>query len=319
MFCTKCGVQVPDNAVFCENCGVKIGTEEPFVQTMPPQSYASAPMYTEVYSNRPLSTNPVLNALKTVACSPLFLAAVIAFSAQIFLNIVGQMSGGGTYILNLLYRIIDMVGVQLPYEAYEVISEMASVSRATMVISTVFDEAPNILVCIGLWMIYSSARNRMYDGMKTSGLTMIKVIMILNLIGVCMSLLAIVMLCVIGIIIGASQVYIDALVIVAGIIIAVIIAVMYAFCIVYYVKVLKSINGAKSVIETGVFGKRASVFVAVWSFIFAFFSVFAIVLSYGIFAKLAVVAAIVAHVCFALVIFKYNESLSKVSYVQLNS
>lgn len=300
MFCAKCGIENAENAVFCKNCGNSIGT------TPAPQA---ASVYTAPVpvAKPPLSSHPVLNVVKKLASSPLFLVAVIAYSAQILFSIVNS-AGTGAKVEMFLYQLLNRLGGNVSYEFYEIVDGISRIGDIPYVIGTIIGLIPAILICIGLWMTFASARNRMVDGMKTSGLTMIKVLTIIQLIGSCIAVAAIELLLLLAVVGIAATEYAPGVAIAILVLLVLVVAASYTLQIIYSAKIIKSLNSVKSTITTGSPVAKASRFVAVWAFISAFGALFSVASSF-----LSSVATITSLICFGILVFKYNNSMRMIS------
>ena len=306
MFCSKCGIENTEGAAFCKNCGNRLGVA-PAPEAAP--AAQEAPVYTAPAPvvKPPLSSHPVLNAVKKIASSPLFLVAVIAYSAQLLFSLINLFKGGNA-ILSMIYRILDMMGGNVPYEFYEIIDRIAYIGRAPVIIFGFLGLIPTMLICAGLWMTYASAQSRMSNGMKTAGLTMIKVLTIIQLIGSCIAVVVIELLLLIAVIGIAATEYAPGAAIAVMVFVVLVVAASYTLQIIYSAKIIKSLNAAKNTIMTGVPAAKASAFVAIWAFISAFGALFSLVTSF-----LSSAAAITSLVCFGILVFKYNNSMRAIA------
>ena len=311
MFCSRCGVENSEGAAFCKNCGNSLGKNA----VTPP----AAPVYTvHNKAKAPLSSNPVVNAVKQVASSPLALVAIIAFSAMVLVSLISSLVDRNalTAAIYSLLNSLTEAGVDVPYEIYNAIdSAYYSLGSGLYVFASILGLIPSILICVGLWLTYSSAASRSSDGMKTSGLTTIKVINIIQLVGTCIAF-AFIELLIIIIGIAASSVareysyYYDyssgaSLVATIGVVIpALIVAAVYTLQIIYQAKVIQSVNTAKKTITTGVPSDKISGFVAVWLFISAGFSLFGLATNF-----LGCACSITSLICFGILIYKYRNAM----------
>lgn len=357
MFCPNCGVKNEDNVAFCKNCGTKLGnippvnsqnaepvqpqaeqpvqqpveTEQPqeaSVPTAQPSALAQqaasdkqatpAAVYAPAVSTaRPRSNHPVLKAVKDLGASPLFLIAVIAFTAAVFFNLVSifTRSSASIYSLNEAF---GRFGID---ELNGTLYQMKDYLKAIGVFSLI----PSAIYLIGLWMIFAGAQQRGSDGMPTSGLTTIKVMAIIALVFVCIALALSEIVCVLAII-GISGYYSYANVlpsdygyggaenmvstfataILVGVAIGALI--VYVILIVYEAKIISTINAVKGTILTGNPNYKVSGFVAVMNFIAAFFSLFGLFAG-GFAALLSEACSITALICFGILIFKYKSAM----------
>lgn len=335
MFCPNCGVKNEDNVAFCKNCGTKLGNIPPVnsqnaepvqpqaeqpVQVEQPQeaSAASAAVYAPAVSTaRPRSNHPVLKVVKDMGASPLFLVAVIAFTAAVFFSIVSVFTRGTVGAVSSLTETLGSFGLgELDGALYQANNYFKAIG--------VFAAIPSVIYLIGLWLIFAGAQQRGSDSMPTSGLTTIKVMAILTLVCCCIALGLTEILCIVGII-GTARYgfftntnrydyaydhteminnFAGALFI--GLAIGALI--VYVILIVYEAKIISTINAVKGTILTGNPNYKVSGFVAVMNFIVAFFSLFGLFAG-GFAAMLAEACSITALICFGILIFKYKSAM----------
>lgn len=132
MICPNCGRQLPDGAM-CP-CG---GTQ------------------------RLLSSNPALHALKSVWSSPAFLAMVILNTVALALSLISLFSTGSVDYGVYYYYVEDggyLVG---------------------RVLGILLGSVPSILMTIGLWIHYSTCRQIQSGNISTAGLTLWRVAQII--------------------------------------------------------------------------------------------------------------------------------------------
>ena len=157
MICPKCGRTVPDG-VPC-SCG--------------------APL---------LSSNPAVNLIKTLGSSPKFLAAAILYSASVALAIFASLGGGD--VIATMYYYVANYGLD-PEVFHPLLGALEGGAALWMVLGFL----PTILVALGMWMFFGTCRSRASGNISTAGLTIIKVISIIQLVLLaicCLVLLALV-------------------------------------------------------------------------------------------------------------------------------
>ena len=113
--CPKCGKMLNDSMAFCTQCGTPLANAAAQPAPQPPQQPVwpasqptqSAPRFAQQHYYAP--ANPVLNTVKQMATSPLFLAATAAQSGMVLFNIIASMAGTsgllgtvGTYLSMIL-------------------------------------------------------------------------------------------------------------------------------------------------------------------------------------------------------------------------
>ncbi len=173
MLCSKCGTTNSDEAAFCKNCGASLFNQESPQETV------------ETYEEE-VSENSVINIIKKVASSGIFLAGAICLSIYVFLQFISAFSGNFAF---------EYMKIMMGLSGYEnlavdgVFDIIGTVFTSTVLIELV----PIILVVIGLWNIYSSARKTEFS-MKTTGLNLIRGVVIFELVALSVLLGGIVVL-----------------------------------------------------------------------------------------------------------------------------
>lgn len=266
--CNNCNAQLEDNAVFCNSCGV--------AQSVQPGSEpVGSPHYQQpseqtVYNGNPntpivpalYNDSPVMAAVRKVASSSMFLVMAIAFSVSLVFSFIGSFVGVREMMLALTTFFENELYGSAASDLTDFYNEI-SLSGVGGV--SIF----NILTVVSLWMIFASAKDRS-SKMNTSGLKILKVMSIIQLVLICVLAGLIVLLFVlVGIIIAVSgeeimseAIYdsgyaIDGSAAVAStaawaiIIIALFaIVAVFAFLIIYQAFVVKAVNSAKKTVET---------------------------------------------------------------------
>lgn len=294
MFCSFCGKQNEDGASFCENCGKSLNAPE--VQN----------------EQAPIIVNPVVHAIKQIASSPLFLAAVIVFTVNVLFGILGSK-----FISTQLMRGLYMTGADVPYEVYEIISSLGSGGGFASFIFNI----PNIVIATGLWAIYFSAKNKKSPFMKTGGFTAINVIQWINLAFTGIALLLFVLMFAViflDLVSGVSM----GIVFLAGL--SIMMTIILPFIILYYAKIISSVNNIKKIILTGTVSKKPSLYVGVILVITAVFTLYSSIwetiipsIAYGnfylgILMGLNSILIATMNIIFAVVLFKTRNILKKI-------
>lgn len=320
MFCSKCGFKNQPGDTFCQQCGSRLTDATPVAEQSVPATPPTQPVYAPVqpmYARPviPRANNPVLCAIKDMVASPLYLVAIIAFSASLFftyLNLLFFNTAVGSTISRLinqsgLYRYFDLNYIWSALEYIKVIGFIATI--------------PTALYAVGMWLNFVAAQKRGVDSMSTSGLTMIKVLQIISLVFTCIWFLIIEALCIVGIIAVSGNNYVrsygyydaDAYN-VSGIAVALLIGVIigaligFTLVIIYKAKTISTINTVKNSIRTCNADYKVSGFVGVMNFIIAFFSFFS-AFSGGFFGAVSQLCSVTALICFGILIFNYRSKM----------
>ena len=345
-FCPNCGQQLEDADVFCPNCGQNTEAVQEHVQPEPqftpapqPQPLYQAPQpapqfYTPPSSNETGLNQPIL-ALKRTATSAPFIIGTILFTVSAILSVIMSIVASPS----LYYLILDFLNAQ------GVNVSFVSLNTASSVVSAVISSIPTFLIILGLWLTVGAGGNKNNDRMSTAGLTIIKVIKIISLIGVCICFGIGIIAGIIGLIaLGVNGGRYSGPGLVAAVICFLIFIAVFVFVLIFYIKVLKTIGSAKKVASTGMPNNKASGFVAVILFIIGisgvlsalmlfFFTAFlgnalydvsreikldyylveALISRFAVFGGISSVLSALANIFFGITIFKFKGAMNRLS------
>lgn len=370
MFCQKCGTQNAENAAFCKNCGASMMAQqnqqssEPnyqntqqtnqqnFQQTYQQNNQGYQQNYQQNYQNyqqnyqqayrkmeKIYSSNPAINAVKKIAASPIFLTGVILYSVYALFQLISTFSGNA--IINMIETALKFSGAYGSSEIYA-IEQMLEGMRAGAIIGGLLGMIPTLLVVLALWLIFTAGRNIKEQGMKTAGLTIIKVLSIISLVTFCvtmgLSIIAIILLIVFAASLpelaggaifdmsyyggdyGYGYGYEDqmkdilnmgtGLIVGLLVVVALIIAASFVINLLFYIKTIKTLNSIKNTVDSGRFTGKISMYLIVMLFITASANVLTF--------SLAGLSSGVAIILFAVALiklrgeFKKNEELEQV-------
>lgn len=305
-FCRSCGKELNDNAKFCGGCGAATSVKE--AAPAPVMRGASAPVN---YSTVPLLTNNnVPAAVKKCAASPLFLVCIILFTITTLLSLVSSF---------------DSMSSALYLSSFDI-----SYSSDTASVMAIFAAIPSILVVLGMWITYFSAIGN-NSKISTAGLSIIKVIMVISLVLICVGAgLMTIGLAIIAIALESGELRreidwddilprgssadVEAVLAIATIIGFMIVVAVVVLAIIYYAKVIGTINVVKSTVETGRITGEASGFVAVMSIIFGAISIssaLVLIADEEALAGFSSLLSALTSILFGALLFSYNKRISQ--------
>lgn len=237
MFCKDCGAELAQDSRFCPHCG----SEQAIV---PPAE--SIPSFAD----------KVRATAKKVGSSTAFLIATICLTFVQILGLLAFTPTGGTF--RMYHGIIPEFSVinRNPLTSLDALSTAMDI----------IDMIPGILIVLGLWITFFSCASRK-SKVNTSGLTMIFVVTLVQMVVSCLALLV---SCIplAAIYTGAYSLLLDedlveAIVLAVGLILLIV----FIFTLIYYSKVCTTISDIRSTLKTGVPNKKASRFVAIFCYI----------------------------------------------------
>lgn len=245
MFCKDCGAQLADDARFCRHCGSAQAVTPPTETITPP--------------TEPDFADKVRATAKKVGSSTAFLVATICLTFVQIFGLLSLSSAGNSFeAYGDIFAEFGMVGLELP-------ASLDNLSLATDIIGMI----PGILITLGLWITFFSCARRKAK-VNTSGLTMIFVVNLVQMVFTCLALLAVLLLIIFAMPELSYYDYsISEAVVLKPILNALLITVLivFVFVLVYYIKLCTTVSNIRSTLKTSVPNKKASRFVAILCYI----------------------------------------------------
>ena len=202
-----------------------------------------------------------IHTVRQLLSSALVIAGAVCFSLYIILYLAGVFTGEAVSFINTL----------LSFESYVI-----SCSPFVIMIISAVCVVPDIILAVGVWLIYSAAAKRSIRSIKTSGLTVIRVITIIKFV-VCMIFFAAVLF-MLGfeavVIFTGSQNILPVDMTAYNTALAILITALALLCavfVIYYIMLIKSLTTIKKTISSGRPSAKVSVYAAVISFLLALF------------------------------------------------
>lgn len=273
MYCQNCNNYIQDGAQTCMYCGtpLRVGARRAVQGGMNAQ-------------------------LKRLAGSPLVLAAIICYSTMLLFSLISAFVDGNSTILNALNSLDVMDDFMFAYSSYYY--RLRSVSMMLSILG----QGPTIAICVGMWLIYASAKSR--AELKNSGFRVIQIVTIIRAGLLCLLMLAMFIIMLVAASAMSNSVGKG---FVVGFIFSLLLSVaVMAF---YYVKVIVMLDGISQMIASGRKTPAAGgvVAVIVYTILFAVGALIGCFASNGIFAMLSGLVNCGALVCFIIVLFRYRS------------
>lgn len=293
MYCPNCGRQSAEGMRFCEYCGT------PLQMSAQPSAPAR-----RMENTIPLSR--ISQALRQLARSPLYLTGAIAYTCMILFSLVASVSGGTS---DMLSSYLSMMGSMSSYEVYRALNQVLRFLpflRGASLGATLVTNLPAILVCIGIWLTFAAALNRSSAPIKTTGLTMIRVIEIIVLVLQCL-LFALIEIVMLFVMMTVNR-YDDSIM-PFFIVMMLLIAVVMGLSILYYVKLAGTLSTIRTTIWRDEASDRVSAYVAVLTIIGGVGSILSMLQFGSLFSTLSSLANAVASISYGLFLFQYRDQM----------
>ena len=257
--------------------------------------------------------NGTLNVVRTMATSVLFLVGTIGYSAYVLFELLGSFTGGSE-IMNMFNNIMAQSGAysSMDYQSLQILS---GIFGSTSVISTLFGLIPAMVLVAGIWMVFAAAKQNKLPGAAATGMTMVRVIVIIELVFACIAVFAV---AVIGflVVLGMGSLagyYGDGapFVVIMALVMIVILAVC-AIDIVYYVKLGGMVKRMKETLVTGRPDAKVSLFVEILCYIGGAGSAISALMSLvglDIFGFLSNAGMGTAGICFGMLLRQYRNKM----------
>lgn len=156
MNCPKCGFHFEGTRYYCSNCGAVFDPDAP--ETM----RADIPKP----SAEDQKKAAVLSAIKSVGASPLFLIGIIAFTLMVVFDFISNFQASGSAVA----------------ETYSPIGGSSQTFDVAYVIGLLIGSIPKVLVVVGLWFSYITARQQQVNSLQTTGLSMIRGVLLFEMV-----------------------------------------------------------------------------------------------------------------------------------------
>ena len=302
--CPKCGKMLNDSMAFCTQCGTPLANAAAQPASRPPQPpvwsasqptqsaprFAQQPTQQHYYA----PANPVLNTIKQMATSPLFLAATAAQSGMVLFNIIASMAGTsgllgtvGTYLSMIL-----SLGGYSSREASGLLDGIGSLFTGASLGATLVGQCPAILIAVGLWLIYLAEAGK-----------------ISTIISLAVSILGLVVAEILAIMITATAAKYDDSAIGGGIIIMLLLLVVMGLGILMNSKTLSTLGVMAKTAQTAQPSDKISTYVAVISFLNGIGAVIGMLGFGSVPSVLSSLCNAVVCICFAVFLFQYRDKM----------
>ncbi len=314
----NCGFQNEDTDNFCKQCGSQLN-----VQQQAPVQEQTVQQEQAEYQQTATNPFPMLSALKEKGAGGLFLVTVILYTLNVIISIVSAFS-----VDNQVNNALNAYG-EMGVDVSDAMAISQGVSTGTIV-GTLIGCIPVILLCIGLWKIYGTCKKSGSQPLSTGGFSLVKGVVIFELVVFCIAIAIIAIALIFVSSVAASKGYslsemlssamvaeglgygeasdlVSLIVGAIGVFIVLMFVVMI-LGIIYFAKVIGSLNRAKEIIVTGKTNKNVSAFVGVFTMIGGILNTISGLVSDFDFAT---ILAGVCSILFAVLIFSMRGAIKR--------
>lgn len=292
--CPVCGKEIDDAAAFCPHCGSPAGQQGPVYA----QPAGAAPA-------GPETEPPAVQLLRRMATSPVYLAGAIGYSCTILFNVITVVYSASPGAVNRYLTVTSrtVYGQQGELDTlYNFFSNLFGATAAGALLGSI----PTLLMAVGIWMVYASARSRS-GPISTAGLTIIRVIQIITAVLVCLLL---------GLVLGVIGLMLVGMPLsdntpgAVGLLVAAVVTILVVFglVILYYLRLIATIDCFRYTLWNGTPQGKISRFVAVIAILSGVFSLLG-VLTGGIFPVLTALGGAVVGISFGVLLFRCRSAL----------
>ena len=302
MFCQKCGTNNPDSNKFCVKCGasLKMGGPTGGFSASPAGSYG----YSDNYHYAARRDSEGVQILRQMGSSPMFLTAVIAFTAATALGIIASATASSA-APNSLLRLISMLNTDGSLNELEMmLYQSQGIAGGAGFIFALVASVPAILTTVALWLIYTNAKKESGTAFSTTGFTIIRVLSAISFAALILGTVILLLFMFLGT--AAVSRLTDGEGAGIGVIVFLISALFATLPIIYYWKLMGMLGTSGRMAAGGPVEQNASVYVGVYVMLQTFGSLWGLVSAPGV-GKLQAIASGTASVTFSLLIFAFRE------------
>ena len=266
--------------------------------------------------------NPVIKTVRTMLTSPLFLVGAIGYSVYVLFELFGGIMGGSE-ITRLMNRIFELSGGYSMNYGYDYMQTYMSAFNGIRVMGALIVTIPAILIAVGMWLSFVSAKNKENQNISVTGLMIIRVIVIIQLVCMCIGAVVLELVCILAMSgVNAAMSYYSSDAYVTGIFVGIMIgiAVGAAVRILYFLKLGKTVNGMKEVVLSGRPNVQVSLYVEIFCYVMGgicAFSAFVSLAGLSVYEFLANAGLSTSDIVFGIFLRKYRKNMEMLAQGQV--
>lgn len=295
--CPHCGTGLPDDAEVCTNCGA-------------PQPYFEISEQEKVTEDNEMKKS-VLTEVKSVCASRWFFAAAFTYTAAAIFDLINAFLPS-SFLIPLLSGADDTA-----YAPYTISSGIGNAEPTVIGLIysavTIVASLLPVVTAVGLWLTYMSAAKSRGEDMKLTGINTVRVSVMTSYGAICIRITVLEIMAFLSLKNLSAGSYVgDALLSVYLFALMIGLTAALPFIIVYYIKLIKTINTIGQTIATGIPSDKISTFVAVLMIIMGGSSAISAITNLTAFNALVFVSELcrtVSFIAFGMMLFAYRGKM----------
>ena len=267
-------------------------------------------MYTQNGQN---GQGTAVSIIQAIAVSVLFLVAAIGYSVYVLFELLSGFSGGSG-IMDIMNSAMQMSGGYSSMD-YGAVQALSGFMGGMTMFTTLITLLPAMVITAGIWLAFAAAKRNVLPGLASTGLTMVRIVVIVQLVFACIGLALVELICIlvmVGVNTAASYYGSGGPATGIMILIMLVFAAVSAVQIIYYLKLSVTIKRMKTALITGQPDAQVSLYVEILCYINGALTVFGALgslVSFSIFGFLADAGLATANICFAMLLRKYRNNM----------
>ena len=267
-------------------------------------------MYTQNGQN---GQGTAVSIIQAIAVSVLFLVAAIGYSVYVLFELLSGFSGGSG-IMDIMNSAMQMSGGYSSMD-YGAVQALSGFMGGMTMFTTLITLLPAMVITAGIWLAFAAAKRNVLPGLASTGLTMVRIVVIVQLVFACIGLALVELICIlvmVGVNTAASYYGSGGPATGIMILIMLVFAAVSAVQIIYYLKLSGTIKRMKTALITGQPDAQVSLYVEILCYINGALTVFGALgslVSFSIFGFLADAGLATANICFAMLLRKYRNNM----------
>ena len=312
-YCEHCGFSNENTAKYCEECGAPLAEAEE--QAAPAYDAETAESTAEPQNretaSEPQSRETAVSVVRRMLSSPILLAIAVLFTLSVVFTVIKSIDP--SYNLSLTaFTISTLEGFDIDLSALEnneVFKDIMSFMQTKSIGLAISSSLPSILLCVALFMQYSAARSAKGGSVSTAGLTVIRVMAVLSLIGAI--LVSVLTVGLFGfLIVAMSQTEIPAFIVLLAVILIFVTA-GFGLWIAFYVGALRTLGVIRKAAKNNIANSHISSYVAVILIIVGALSALGAFYSLGI-QSVSGIAGGAANILLGVFLFRYRDAMQPI-------